>query len=140
MDDDKIKDLFSNFNPTLSSSARFMERLQKNMEIVDMIRSQNQAMRRRNRLAVAIAGISGFAMGVVMTLLFPTINGWLASLSALIISNFSMDIPMPDSSQITWSVIAAVCVLTSLSVYELAMSGGNARGAYSPASRPKESR
>lgn len=36
MEDDKLKDLFSNYEPDLSSSFQFMTKLKKNMEAVEI--------------------------------------------------------------------------------------------------------
>ncbi|MDE5794208.1 MAG: hypothetical protein K2I08_05775 [Muribaculaceae bacterium] len=119
MEDDKIKDLFKEFEPELSSSFQFMAKLQKNMEAVEIIRRYNAAQKRRNKWAVAIAGACGFAMGVILTLLFPLILDWVSSIkiSLPLISAGTMSI---DFSYIAWFLVAAVSVLTSISVYELA--------------------
>ena len=118
MDDDKLKDLFSNFDPKLSSSIDFMTRLQRNMEAVEAVRQYNLAQKRRNRLAVAIAALSGFAMGVILTLLFPFIGSW--------VSTISLAIPYIHTTSLTidytgWIVMAAVCVITALNAYEIAL-------------------
>ncbi|MCM1142590.1 MAG: hypothetical protein NC453_28805 [Muribaculum sp.] len=121
MEDDKIKDLFSNFQPELSSSFQFMTKLQKNMETVEILKQHNAALKKRNKLAVAIAAVSGFVMGVIMTLLFPLIGDW--------VSTFNISIPRLQVSAITidysfvaWIVMAGVCIITALNGYEIAMA------------------
>ncbi|MDE6480649.1 MAG: hypothetical protein K2L45_10305 [Muribaculaceae bacterium] len=119
MEDDKIKDIFKDFDPELSSSFQFMAKLQKNMEAVEIIRRYNAAQKRRNKWAVAIAGACGFAMGVILTLLFPMIVDWISSfkISLPLLNAATMAI---DFSYIAWILVAAVSVLTALWVYELA--------------------
>ncbi|MDE7420234.1 MAG: hypothetical protein K2N35_08495 [Muribaculaceae bacterium] len=119
MEDDKIKDIFKDFDPELSSSFQFMAKLQKNMEAVEIIRRYNAAQTRRNKWAVAIAGACGFAMGVILTLLFPMIVDWISSfkISLPLLNAATMAI---DFSYIAWILVAAVSVLTALWVYELA--------------------
>lgn len=121
MEDDKLKDLFSNYEPDLSSSFQFMTKLKKNMEAVEIVRQYHAAQKRLNRWAVAIAGMSGFAVGVVMTLLFPFITEWIAS--------FNFNIPLTHTSALTfdfkyltWLIVAAISVLTSVSVYNVVNS------------------
>ena len=121
MEDDKIKDLFSNFQPELSSSFQFMTKLQKNMETVEILKQHNAALKKRNKLAVAIAAVSGFVMGVIMTLLFPLIGDW--------VSTFNISIPRLQVSAITidysfvaWIVMAGVSIITALNAYEIALA------------------
>lgn len=119
MEDDKIKDIFKEFDPELSSSFQFIAKLQKNMEAMEIIRQYNAAQKRRNKWAVAIAGFSGFAMGVIMTLLFPFITDWVASLNLSLPLSHSSTMTF-DFSYLVWLLVAAVSVLTAVSVYEIA--------------------
>lgn len=122
MEDVKIKDLFSNYQPELSSSCDFMAKLQRNMEAVEIVKRHNAALKKRNVLAVAIAALSGFAMGVILTLLFPLIGNWT--------SVFHIPLPSLQISGLTiigWIVVAAVSVLTALNAYEIAMEGLTSR-------------
>lgn len=116
MEDEKIKDIFKEFDPELSSSFQFITKLQKNMEAMEIVRQYNETQKRRNKWAVAIAGICGFAMGVIMTLLLPFITDWVASIS------FALSLPPTlNFTYIVWLLIATVSVLTTVSVYEIAL-------------------
>lgn len=79
MDNDNLKELFGNFNPDLSSGSDFIARLQQRMDTIEMVRQYNAELRRRNRIAVMIAALAGFIMGVVLTLLMPLIGDWIAT-------------------------------------------------------------
>lgn len=119
--EDKIKDIFKEFDPELSSSFQFIAKLEKNMEAVEIVRQFHSAQKRRNLWAVAIAGMAGFTVGVVMTLLFPFITEWIAS--------FNFSIALPHSSTVNfdfrylaWLLVAALSVITSVGVYWVANS------------------
>lgn len=76
MEYDKIKDLFTDFNPELSSDAQFMSRLQRNMEMAELVKRQSAVFRKRNKTAVVVAALSGFVVGVLMTMIFSILGVW----------------------------------------------------------------
>jgi hypothetical protein len=121
MDDDKIKEIFSNFDPDMSSSFQFMTKLRKNMEAVEIVKQHNIAIKKRNRIAVTVAALCGFIMGVILTTLFPTICSWASSLSISIpqmhISTITIDVNI-----VAWMITAGMCVITAISAYDIAMA------------------
>jgi hypothetical protein len=121
MEDDKLRNLFNDFQPELSSSSQFMTKLQKNMEMVEILKQHDIALKKRNKLAVVIAAVSGFVMGVILTLLFPLIGDWVSTVSVslphLYISHLTI-----DYSFVAWIVIAGVCIITALNAYEIALA------------------
>lgn len=122
MEDDKLKDLFLDFQPELpSSSFQFMTTLQKNMEAVEIVKQHNLALRRRNKLAVAVAALSGFAMGVILTLLFPLLGDWISTFN-LSLPHLSFSSVTIDYSFVAWIVMAGVCIITALNAYEIALA------------------
>ncbi len=121
MDDQKIKELFSDFHPQLSSSSQFLNRVQRNIDTVEALKQYNTRLRHRNRVAVAIAAACGFVMGMLMTMLMPVISGML--------SVFTITLPMLNTSDmgidtgvLSWIVIGGTCVITAINAYEIAMS------------------
>lgn len=76
MEDDKIKNLFADFNPELSSDTQFMARLQRNLEAVEFVKQQSAIFRKRNKTAVVVAALSGFVVGVLTTLIFSAFDVW----------------------------------------------------------------
>ncbi len=120
MEDDKLKELFTNFQPEMSSSLQFMAKLQKNMERVEILKQHSLAIKKRNKLAVCIAAAIGFLMGVILTLLFPLIESWVStfsiSLPHLQISSFTI-----DYSFVGWIIMAVTCIITALNAYEIAL-------------------
>jgi hypothetical protein len=120
MEDDKLKELFTNFQPEMSSSLQFMAKLQKNMERVEILKQHSLAIKKRNKFAVCIAAAIGFLMGVILTLLFPLIGSWVStfsiSLPHLQISSFTI-----DYSFVGWIIMAVTCIITALNAYEIAL-------------------
>lgn len=121
MNDDKLKDLFQNFKPELSSDFKFLTKLQRNMDALELVKHQTAMQRKRNRIAVIVAAITGFVMGVIITILFPILADTL--------STFSITLPAPDFSPISinWQIIgyilaAIVSVFTALNAYEITLS------------------
>lgn len=121
MEDDKIKELLSGFEPETSSDFQFMTRLQRSMEAVELVRQHNLAMRRRNKTAVVIAALSGFVTGVLLTLLFPLIEDWISGIS-ISIPHMSISPIAIDHQLVAWMVVAIISVLMALNVYEIALS------------------
>jgi hypothetical protein len=121
MEDDKLRNLFNDFQPELSSSSQFMTKLQKNMEMVEILKQHDIALKKRNKLAVVIAAASGFVMGVILTLLFPLIGNWVSTVSVSIphlhISSLTI-----DYSFVGWIVMAGACIITALNAYEIALA------------------
>ena len=121
MEDDKLRELFSNFQPELSPSFQFTTKLQKKMEAVEIVKQHNATLRKRNRLAVAIAALCGFIMNMVLYLIFPLINNSASSLSIpspyLLLNSITI-----DSSFVVWIVMAVISVIITRNVYEIASS------------------
>ena len=62
-EDDKIKDLFEDYNPVMKY----------NMDSMELVKSHNRRAHRINIMAMTIAGVVGFLTGAVMTLLWITL-------------------------------------------------------------------
>jgi hypothetical protein len=121
MKDDKLRELFSNFQPELSPSFQFTTKLLKKMEAVEIVKQHNATLKKRNRLAVAIAALCGFIMNMVLYLIFPLINNSASSLSIpspyLLLNSITI-----DSSFVVWIVMAVISVIITRNVYEIALS------------------
>ena len=120
MEDDKLKEIFNDFNPELSSSFQFMTKLKKNMEAVEIVKHYNAAQRKRNKIAVALAGICGFATGVVLTLIYPMIEEMLDSFRFTLPTWHESTMTL-DFSHVGWLLVAGISVITSLTVYEMTL-------------------
>lgn len=122
MEDDKIKSLFSNFEPELSSDFQFMSKLQQNLNSVELIKRHTAEMRSVNKKAVAVAAIAGFIVGFLFSLTLPFLTD--------AVSNWQLNLPdesilntfANNFTTIFWIVIGGTSVLSSLNTYEIAQT------------------
>ena len=122
MEDDKIRILFSRFEPELSSDFMFMNKLRQNLNAVEIVRQQNRELRSRNKKAVVIAATVGFIVGFMFSLSLPYINDFVSRLQ----------LSMPDTSPISslsdylivlaWMIIGATSVFAALNTYEISIT------------------
>ena len=71
MEKDDLTTLFADYNPELSSDALFMSRLTHNMQSVELVKKQMELTQHKNRLATAIAAVTGLTTGILGTLCYP---------------------------------------------------------------------
>ena len=122
MEDDKLKSLFTNFEPELSSDFKFMNKLERNLNSVEIIKRHTAEVRSRNKKAVAIAAFAGFIVGFVFSLFLPylsnAVSDWQSTLPGGYIMNFFAD----SFTIIAWAVIAGTSVLAAINTYEVSLS------------------
>lgn len=122
MEDDKIKDLFSNFQPALpTDDAVFLSRLRQNLDAVEVVKEQMAARRRRSKIAVAVAATVGFVSGVATTLFIPTISHWLSSLP-LPMHHVEIAAISLDSNILLWIIPAVLSGLIAYNTYQVTLS------------------
>ncbi len=133
MDDEKIKDIFRDFKPELSSDFQFMSRLEQNLNAVEIARQQNSDLRRQCRRAVVLASICGIVAGLILGLFMPVATDWIstARISVPFISINSIRI---DYTLIAWILSAGVSVIVALNAYEIAMARAKQKAPARPAS------
>lgn len=119
MEEDKLKDIFKDFNPDLSSDNDFMSRLERSMDAVEIVKRQNAEIHRRSKRAIAIAALAGFVAGVVMTILQPYICKWLGDID-LTISIPSVTTVAIDPALVGWIAAAAISTIIAYYTYEIA--------------------
>lgn len=121
MEDNDIKKLFNTFDPELPSDFDLMSKLQHRLELMEMIKHEQMAMQRRNRMAVLIAAMAGFIMGVVLTLLYPFAAEWL---HAIDFRQSAADLPtgLTAYNFIAWGLLATLSGVTALNAYEIALA------------------
>lgn len=125
-EDERIKALFQGFKPELPSDNLFLSELGRKMKAVEIVKQHTAAVRRRSRIAVCVAAVAGFVMGVVLTLLMPLIGN--------LVSTFSFTIPTVGVSTVSipwqtvsWCVIGITAVITAVNAYEITLSRLTAR-------------
>lgn len=122
MEDDKLKSLFSNYEPELSSDFQFMNKLQRNLNSVEIIRQHSAEVHLRNKKAVAIAVFAGFIVGFLFSLSLPylidAVSNWQLTLPReSILNTFASNFTI-----IAWLVIGGTSALVALNSYEISLS------------------
>lgn len=122
MEEEKIKSMFTNFDPELSSDFMFMSKLRQNLDSVEFVKQQTEELRARNKKAVAIAAAVGFIVGFLFSLSLPYLYNAVAK----------WQLSMPDTTLIHtfanyftiigWLAIGATSVFAALNTYELSLS------------------
>ena len=122
MEEEKIKDIFSNYDPELTSSPAFIERLEHNLDTVELIHTENAAVMKRNRVAVAVAACAGFLSGILFTLLLPYLMNMFQSLIATFSGVTVLNINPAYTQALSWILIGAVSVFIAVNAYEITLS------------------
>ena len=122
MEDDKLKSLFSNFEPELSSDFLFMNKLQRNLNSVELIQQHTVEVRSRSRKAVAIAAIVGFIVGFLFSLSLPYLSEAVSNWQLTLPSESVMNVFANNFTIIAWIVIGGTSVFAALNSYELSLS------------------
>lgn len=119
-DDKKIKELFTAYDPKLSSDADFMENLARRMKTVELLKEKTAEMRRQNHLAVTIATITGFMAGIVFTLCFPYLSGMVEALARLA-GETGVNFAMQFGDLSAWVIIAMLTGTLSYTAYDITL-------------------
>lgn len=78
----RLRELFDSYGPRLTSDFVFMQRLERNLDAVELVKSRNEATLRRSRRAVLVALLVGFTAGCLLTLAVPCIAQFVDTLLA----------------------------------------------------------
>lgn len=121
MEDEKLREIFESYRPSLRPQDEFMTVLERRMRAVESVKRQTAVMRRRNRVAVVVAALSGFLAGVVATLLFPIVEQWVATLNVSLPSSW---LPNVEAAYVIaeWVIAATACVIAAYNAYGLTLS------------------
>lgn len=122
MENDGLKDLFDGFQPVSGSDARFMDRLLDRMDAIETIRSENAALRRRNRTAMTIAAAAGFAAGVLFTLAFPALRELMTGVASGMSDSAAVRMLCDNYRLVGWSLCCVTAAFISVNTYEIASS------------------
>lgn len=69
MNDKSLEQLFSAYQPTMSSEVDFLQKLEARLDVVEYIKQHQQAQAKRYRLALIVTFVIGFCMGAAATAL-----------------------------------------------------------------------
>lgn len=122
MEDDKLKSLFAEFQPELSSDRQFMNRLERNMESVEIVKRRVEEMRARNRRAIAVAAIVGFIVGFLFSLSLPYLSGLVAGWQVTLPQESVMNVVADWFAVMAWGVIGSTAVIAAINTYDMMTS------------------
>ncbi|MDE6301106.1 MAG: hypothetical protein K2M19_05275 [Muribaculaceae bacterium] len=122
MEDDKFNFLFSNFEPELSSDTQFMNKLQQNLNSVEIIKQHTAEVRARSKKAVAIAALVGFIVGFLFSLLLPYLSEAVSNWQLTLPSESVMNTLANNFATIAWLIIGGTSALAALNSYEISLS------------------
>lgn len=122
MEDDKLKTLFSNFEPELSSDSQFMNKLQRDLNSVEIIKQHTAGVRSRNKKAVVIAAFVGFIVGFLFSLSLPYLSDAVSNWKLTLPDESMLKTFANNFSIIVWLVIGGTSVLAAINAYEISLS------------------
>ncbi|MDE7347878.1 MAG: hypothetical protein K2N48_14200 [Muribaculaceae bacterium] len=122
MEEDKIKELFSSYDPELSSSLAFIERLERNLNAVEIIHKENEAVMNRNKVAVAAAALAGFLSGMIFSLILPYLTIIFRTIFESIPGVNGQDLPGGYLQVASWIFVGAVSVFVAVNTYDITLS------------------
>ena len=125
MEEDRLKEIFKEYEPDLSSRMAFMERLERNLNAVELIHRENARAARRNRLAVILASIAGFLAGILFSFALPYIRNMMSGLEDTVSANpmlSNIDGIFDFRSVAACIIIGAVSVFTSIGTYNMVLN------------------
>lgn len=125
MEEERLKDIFKEYEPSLSSRLAFMERLERNLNAVEIIHQENARATKRNRLAVILASLAGFLTGILFSFALPYISDSIAAIEDSIPTNSmltNLNAILEFQSVIAWIIIGAISVFTSIGTYNMVLN------------------
>lgn len=122
MEEDKIKTLFGNFNPEISSGNRFVSRLERRLDSVEMVREHITKVRAQNRKAIAIASAVGFVAGFLFSLLLPWLGTVITEWQHTLADSSVLYAVADNYRTIAWILPAALSVFVALNTYEISLT------------------
>lgn len=122
MEDDKLRSLFADFQPELSSDRQFMSCLERNMESVEIVKRRMAEMRARNRRAIAVAAVVGFVVGFLFSLALPYLSGLVADWQLTLPEESVMSVAADYFAVIAWGVTGATAVIAAINTYDMMTS------------------
>lgn len=128
MDDKDIRNFFSSFTPEIGSAEDFARRIGHELDAVEIIRKRAREIKRRNRLALALAGFSGMLMGVILMLLKPYLDGLF--IRSVVSAVGQTGWISANSGSVLMILIVAFSAVVALFTYDIARSFSDARPEY----------
>lgn len=121
MDDNKLKSLFSEFNPELLSDVEFLSKLNNSLITIDLIKQHLTDTRLRNKLALVIGLVAGFIVGIMFSILLPYLKDIVSNWQMMQPNEPILNIFENNFTAIAYIVIGTTSVLATLNTYEVSL-------------------
>lgn len=122
MEADKIKDLFKNYEPELTSDFVFMNKLKHNLDSVEIVRQRNAQLKSKNRLALIIAASVGFVVGFMFSYALPYLCRFISYLQGKMFSDIEIMFITDNSLIFSWLMFGIVTVFATIQAYNISIS------------------
>lgn len=122
MEDDKLKSMLTNFEPELSSDFKFMSKLERSLNSVEILKQHAAEVRSRNKKAVVLAAVLGFIVGMLFSLSLPYLSSAVAEWQLSLPGDSMLNALADNFRIISWIAIGGTSVLTALNTYEVSLS------------------
>lgn len=122
MEDYKLKSLFSNFEPELTSDFQFMNKLRGSLNSVEIIKQHTAEARARNKKAVVIAAVIGFIIGLILSLSLPYLSNAVSNWQLTLPNESVLNTFANNFTIIAWFIVGGTSVLMALNTYEISLS------------------
>lgn len=117
MEDDKLKSLFSNFEPEITPDQQFMNRLEKSLNSVEIIKQHSAEVQSKHKKAMIIAAFVGFIVGVIFSLSLPYLSNSVTNWQLSLPQDSSLNIIADNFAIIAWIMIGGASVITAIKAY-----------------------
>lgn len=123
-EDINLEKLFNDFSPELKSDFFFMQKLEKNMQSVEMIKSKNHSFLIKNKRAASWAAFWGFLAGILSTLVMPIVIDLIKNLISQI-SFISMSNSLFISQMLGYMLITLITLFATYKSYVMISSSSD---------------
>ena len=123
-DDIRLQALFDSFQPTLTDSDLFTERLERKLALIDEIRQAQAAQIRRYRMAVVVAFVAGivFGGGLLAFILLTPSDAPLFSFGINFYPLLFIEQNSREISALMTSLMIAFCIVVMMNTQDLVRS------------------
>ncbi len=116
INDNQLQRIFDAYNPELTSTADFMQRLNRELNAVEIIKQRNDANLRATKISALIACVVGFIMGAILSLMQPVICNAFLNLQVF------MSLQAASINIISWCAVGLATVVVSCAARELSIA------------------
>lgn len=119
MEEDRLKAILQDFSPVMAPDDTFMSRLEEKLRSVELVKQQLEQQRRRNRLAIVLAALTGFICGIVSALCYP----WLlaAITDAVTAGTAAARLVTTYGSEVALSILCMGAATVTYTVYDITL-------------------